>query len=44
MICGEFNVNADIGYTYSLEYLSILTCAGDANLQQFVNKWDTILA
>ena len=44
LICGEFSVNADIGFTYSLEDLSILTYTGDANLQQFVNKWDTILA
>ena len=44
LICTEFIVNADIGFTYSLEDLSILTYTGDANLQQFVNKWDIILA
>ena len=44
LICGEFTVNADIGFTYSLEDLSILAYTGDKNLQQFVNKWDTILA
>ena len=44
LICDEFKVNADIGFTYSLEDLSILAYTGDKNLQQFVNKWDTILA
>ena len=44
LICGEFSVNADIGFTYSLEDLSILTYTGDKNIHQFVNKWDTILA
>ena len=44
LICAEFKVNADLGFTYSLEDLSILVYPGDKNLQQFVNKWDTILA
>ena len=38
LICDEFKVNADIGFTYSLEDLSILAYTGDKNLQQFVNK------
>ena len=44
LICAEFKVNADLGFTYSIQDLSILEYPGDKNLQQFVNKWDTILA
>ena len=44
LISDEFKVNADIGFTYSLEDLSGLAYCGDRNLQQFVNKWDSILA
>ena len=44
LICAEFKVNADLGFPYISEDLSILAYLGDKNLQQFVNKWDTILA
>ena len=43
LIC-ELKVNADFGFTYSLEDLSILAYPGDKNLQQFVNNWDTVRA
>ena len=44
LICDEFKVNADFGFTNRLEDVSILAYTGDKNLQQFVNKWDTMLA
>ncbi len=42
MICREFDVNADLGFMYSIEDLSLMPFASDKNLQGFLNKRDEI--
>mgnify|MGYP000102235867 FL=1 len=44
MICREFDVNTDLGFTYSIEDLSLMQFPGDEDLQGFLNQWDEILS
>ena len=43
LTCKEFEVNASLGFTCSIEGLTIVPFPGDKNLQPFLNRCDEII-